>query len=94
MLVHNIVTRAPRIPEFCLSTTSENHTINRIRSTDKTTHNQPGKMSPHLKRPKYHEITLSLSLSTTPSWPHKSSSHVNFPGTVDLFKILHVHKRL
>ena len=61
MLVHNIVTRASRIPEFCLSTTSENHTINRIRRTDKTTHNQPGKMSPHLKRAKYHEITLSLS---------------------------------
>ena len=30
------------IPEFCLSTTSGNHTINHFRCTGKTIHNQPG----------------------------------------------------
>ena len=56
MLVHNIlITRAPRhtepgtgydIPKICLSTTSGNHTINHVRGTDKTIHNQPGTMFP------------------------------------------------
>ena len=47
------------MPEFCLSTTSENHTINHVRGTDKTIHNQPGTMFPPLIRAKYHQITLA-----------------------------------
>ena len=40
------------MPEFRLSTTSGNHTINHVRGTDKTT-SQPGTMFPHLIRAKY-----------------------------------------
>ena len=66
MHVHNILilTRAARHTcKFCLSTTSGNHTINHVRGTDKTIHNQPGTMFPHLIRAKYHQITLTHSIT-------------------------------
>ena len=64
MLVHNIlITEHHDIPEICLSTTSGNHKINHVRGTDRTIHNQPDTMFPHLIRAKYYHLTLSLSLS-------------------------------
>ena len=66
MHVHNILilTRAARHTcKFCPSTTSGNHTINHVRGTDKAIHNQPGTLFPHLIRAKYHQITLTHSIT-------------------------------
>ena len=67
------------IPEFCLSTTSGNHTINHVCHTDRNILTQSGKMFAYLTWTKCHQITLAQLLLLS---PHKSSN-----GTVDLFKI-------
>ena len=67
------------IPEFCLSTTSGNHTINHVCHTDRNILTQSGKMFAHLTWTKCHQTTLAQLLLLS---PHKSSH-----GTVDLFKI-------
>ena len=67
------------IPEFCLSTTSGNHTINHVCHPDRNILTQSGKMFVHLTWTKCHQITLAQLLLLS---PHKSSH-----GTVDLFKI-------
>ena len=87
MHVHNILilTRAARHTcKFCLSTTSGNHTINHVRGTDKTIHNQPGTMFPHLIRAKYHQITLTHSI--TLAFSSSIIRCINFPDSVELFK--------
>ena len=88
MHVHNILilTRAARHTcKFCLSTTSGNHTINHVRGTYKTIHNQPGTMFPHLIRAKYHQITLTHSI--TLAFSTSIIRCINFPDSVELFKI-------
>ena len=67
------------IPEFCLSTTSGNHTINHVCHPDRNILTQSGKMFVHLTWTKCHQITLAQLLLLS---PHKSSH-----GIVDLFKI-------
>ena len=53
------------IREISLSTTSGSHTINHIRGTDKTIHNQPDTMFPHLIRAKSHySLSITLAFST------------------------------
>ena len=58
------------IPEFCLSTTSGNHTINHVCHTDRNILTQSGKMFAHLTWTKCHQITLAQLLLLS---PHKSS---------------------
>ena len=87
MHVHNILIltwAARHTCKFCLSTTSGNHTINHVRGTDKTIHNQPGTMFPHLIRAKYHQITLTHSI--TLAFSTSIIRCINFPDSVELFK--------
>ena len=66
------------IPEFCLSTTSGNHTINYV--CNRNILSQPGKMFPCLIWTKCHQITLAQWLSLS---PHKSSHDLSRIQDVD-----------